>query len=236
MAQALIFHYREADNFLTKTHPMIKLLSLILICIPLVNASLYGILLIFSTLIISSILVKMPLISYIRELSFLIVISVIIGISNYLSYKDVVITSVAVLKFITAVYASLLLADSTDPGELSRTLGKALNHIPFINGWTIASQIELTLSILPLIFDTTSAIKEARIARGENTLRHPIKAMIGLVYNLMDNLLNNIDEMAYALDGRVFDATMERKGIKYKKSDFIFIILVILISLGGFVL
>ncbi|MBK5200430.1 MAG: hypothetical protein JJE21_02735 [Spirochaetaceae bacterium] len=236
MAQTLIFHYREASNFLSKTHPMIKLLSLILICIPLVNASLNGILLIFGSLIISSIIIKMPLISYLKELTFLIIISIIIGISNYISSKNLIQTSIAVLKFITAVYASLLLADSTDPGDLSRALGKTLNHIPFINGWAIASQIELTLSILPLIFDTTSAIREARLARGERALKHPLKAMVGLIYNLMDNLLTNIDEMAYALDGRVFNSAMVRSGIKYKKRDFLFIIFVISLSIGGFIL
>lgn len=236
MAQTLIFHYRASNNFLSKTHPMIKLLSLILICIPLVNASMTGILLILGFLIISSIIIKLPITSYFKELTFLIIISIIIGVSNFLSYKDLILTSIAVLKFIAAVYASLLLADSTDPSDLSRALGKALNHIPFINGWEVASQIELTLSILPLIFDTTASIKEARQARGEIALRHPLRAMIGLVYNLMDNLLNSIDEMAYALDGRGFNSSREQSAIKYQTRDFIFILIVITISLGEFIL
>jgi len=236
MAQALIFHYRESNNFLSRVHPMIKLLALILICIPLVNASLLAILIILGFLIISSLIIKMPLESYLKELTFLIILAVVIGISSFISSKSIIITSIAVLKFVTAVYASLLLADSTDPGDLSRTLGKTLNHIPFLDGWAIASQIELTLSILPLIFDTTNAIREARLSRGEKALRHPLKAMSGLIYSLMDNLLTSVDEMAYALDSRVFNASMERSGIKYRKMDFVFLLIVILISLGGFIL
>jgi energy-coupling factor transporter transmembrane protein EcfT len=233
MAEELIFHYREDTNFLSKAQPMIKLIGLLSLCIPLVNASIQGTILILSAVVIASIVIKMPLIRYLRELVFLIIIALLIGISSYFSTNDLILAITSVLKFTTAVYASLLIADSTDPSDLARALGKALNHIPFINGWQIASQIELTLSILPLIFDTTSSIKEARIARGENSLRNPLKSMIGFVYNTMDLLLENIDEMAYALDSRGFDASMERPAIKYHLHDVILLLVIISISIGG---
>jgi energy-coupling factor transporter transmembrane protein EcfT len=233
MAEELIFHYREDINFLSKAQPMIKLIGLLSLCIPLVNASIQGTILILSAVVIASIVIKMPLIRYLRELVFLIIIALLIGISSYFSTNDLILAITSVLKFTTAVYASLLIADSTDPSDLARALGKALNHIPLINGWQIASQIELTLSILPLIFDTTSSIKEARIARGENSLRNPLKSMIGFVYNTMDLLLENIDEMAYALDSRGFDASMERPAIKYHLHDVILLLVIISISIGG---
>ena len=236
MAETLIFHYREDSNFLSKAQPMIKLLGLLSLCIPLVNASLKGVLLIFSSLIIVSIMIKMPLKHYLRELTFLIIIATIIGISTYISNHNIMIAVAALLKFTTAVYASLLLADSTDPGDLARALGRALNHIPFVNGWHIASQIELTLSILPLIFDTTAAIKEARVSRGENSSRHPLKSMTGYVYNIMDLLLENIDEMAYALDSRGFDASMERSAMKYHPHDIVLLVTVLSIAVGGTIL
>lgn len=233
MAEELIFHYREDNNFLSKSQPMIKLIGLLSLCIPLVNASIQGTVLILSAVVIASAIIKMPLIKYLRELVFLIIIALLIGVSSYFSTKNIILAVTAVLKFTTAVYASLLIADSTDPSDLARALGKALNHIPFINGWQIASQIELTLSILPLIFDTTSSIKEARIARGENSLRNPLKSMIGFVYNTMDLLLENIDEMAYALDSRGFDASMERPAMKYHLHDIILLLVIILIAIGG---
>lgn len=233
MAETLIFHYRENNNFLARSHPMIKLLGLLSLCIPLVNASLLGIILILSSVIIASLIIKMPIQKYLKELTFLIIIAAIIGISTFISSNNIQKSVSALLKFSTAVFASLLLADSTDPGDLARALGRTLNHIPFINGWNIASQIELTISILPLIFDTTASIKDARISRGENTLRNPIKSMIGLVYNIMDLLLENIDEMAYALDSRGFEASMERPAMKYHRHDILLLVVVLTIALGG---
>jgi biotin transport system permease protein len=236
MAETLIFHFRDNNNFLSKSQPMIKLVGLLLLCIPLVNASLNGVFLILASVIIASIIIKMPLRQYLRELTFLIIIAIIIGVSSYISNHNIIMAIAALLKFTTAVYASLLLADSTDPGDLARALGRALNHIPFLNGWHIASQIELTISILPLIFDTTASVKDARLSRGENSLRNPIKSMIGFIYNIMDLLLENIDEMAYALDSRGFDASMERPAMKYHIHDVILLMAVISIAVGGIVL
>lgn len=233
MAQELIFHYRENNNFLSKSHPMVKLIGLIALCIPLVNAQLTGILLILSSVVFSSILIKLPLIKYLKELIFLVIIATIIGISSYISSKSAVFTLTSVLKFTTAVYASLLIADSTDPSDLARALGRFLNHIPFINGWKIASQIELTISILPLIIDTVASIRESRISRGESSFKHPIKSMIGFVYNTMDLLLENIDEMAYALDSRGFNASSERPAIKYHSHDGLLLLAIVAISIGG---
>jgi biotin transport system permease protein len=236
MAQTLIFHYRESNNFLAKAHPMVKLLGLLALCIPLVSASFYGIILILFSVVVTSIIIKMPLYHYLKELTFLIIIASVIAISTYISSKNMMTSVSSTLKFSTAVYASLVLADTTDPSDLARALGSFLNHIPFVNGWVVASQIELTISILPLIFDTSASISEARLSRGENALYHPIKAMIGLVYNIMDLLLENVDEMAYALDSRGFDPYLEQASIKYKPHDVVLLLVIVMISFGGYVL
>lgn len=236
MAEALIFHYRERNNLLVKTHPLIKLIALILICIPLVSASLYSSIFLIGIILFTMVLIKLPLNKYLRELSFFIILSIIIGISNYLSTNSVELTTIAVLKFATAVLASLILADTTDPSDLARAIGSALNHIPFVNGWIIASQIELTLSCIPLIFDTTQSIKEARTARLENSLKHPIKSFFNLVFLMMDTLIYKIDEMAYALDSRDFDPKKERNTIKFKFKDLVILLLACAIGIGGFLL
>lgn len=236
MAEALIFHYRENNNLLAKTHPFIKLIGLILLCIPLVKASLIATLYLLIPILFAMYLIKMPLKQYLKELIFFFILSFIIGFSNYLSSKSLYITFNAILKFDTAVLASLLLADTTDPSDLARSLGKVLNKIPFINGWLIASQIELTLSCIPLIFDTTTSIREARLSRLENSKKHPIKSFFGLTFSMMDNLLQKIDEMAYALDSRNFKADEERESIKYQKKDFIILSFSILLFIGGIVL
>ena len=133
------------------------------------------------------------------------------------------------MKFDTAILMSFLLADSSDPSDIARSLANVINHIPFINGWKLASQIELTLMFIPLIFDVSQSIQEARKARLESTLRNPIKFVINFCIRLLENLLYKIDEIAYALDARGFNPELERDTIKYNSKDFIFIFIVILL-------
>ena len=229
MAQTLIFHYRDANTFLHKTNPFIKLLSLLILCTTLVITNIVETLIILSIILIIMIITKLPIIKYGKELTFFIFISLIIAISSYFSNKTTINLINSVLKFDSAVLLSFLLTDSSDPSDIARSLAKALDHIPFINAWRISSQIELTLMCIPLIFDVSQSINEARLSRLENIRFHPFKYVISYSVSLIDNLLYKIDEIAFALDSRGYNPDIEREAIKYTIKDFIFLICVILI-------
>jgi energy-coupling factor transport system permease protein len=229
MAQSLIFHYRDSSSFLNKTNPFIKLLSLLLFCSALVKTSILGTLLFLFCVAIIMIIIKLPLIKYGSELLFFIVISIFIAITSYLAKDPLILTINKILRFDTAILISFLLADSTDPSDIARSLAKVLNHIPFINGWKLASQIELTLMCIPLIFDVNQAINEARIARLEKRYIHPIKFISSYSIHLLDNLLYKVDDIAFALDSRGYDPLIERESQKYKINDFVFLFFVVLL-------
>ncbi len=229
MAQALIFHFRDSNTFLNHTNPFIKLLALLLLCSTLVKTSILGTLLILISVILIMIITKLPIVKYGKELIFFIVISSFIGLTSHISGNTITSTINSILKFDTAILMSFLLADSSDPSDIARSLAKVLNHIPFINGWKLASQIELTLMCIPMIFDVSQSISEARTARLENTLKHPIRFIINYSVNLMDNLLYKIDEIAFALDSRGYNPTIERQTVKYKFTDFVFLLCVVIL-------
>jgi energy-coupling factor transporter transmembrane protein EcfT len=229
MAQALIFHYRDSNTCLNKTNPFIKLLSLLLLCTTLVKANIYGTLIILIATFILMIITKLPIIKYGKELTFFIIISLFIAITSIFSDKTIIETINSVLKFDTAILMSFLLADSSDPSDIARALGKTLNHIPFVNGWKFSSQIELTLMCLPLIFEVSQSIGDARSSRLENIKKHPLKYIANYSISLLDNLLYRIDEIAYALDSREYNHSIERDSIKYKFSDFVFLFSVLIL-------
>ncbi|MGD1821276.1 MAG: energy-coupling factor transporter transmembrane component T family protein [Pleomorphochaeta sp.] len=229
MAQALIFHYRDAETFLHKINPFIKLLTLLLLCTSLVTATLINTLIIlFVTFLIMGI-TKLPIIKYGKELTFFVIISLIILITSFLSGENYIEIINSVLKFDTAVLMSFLLADSTDPSDIARSLAKVIDKIPFVNGWRFASQVELTLMCIPLIFDVSQAISEARISRLEIINKHPIRYLKSYTISLIDNLLNKIDIIAYALDSRGYNSDIERETLKYSFKDFIFLFCVLLL-------
>ncbi len=229
MAQALIFHYRDQNTILHRINPLSKILTLLLLCSTLFSTSLYGTLIIFSITIIMMIITKLPIFKYGKELTFFIIISLIIILTSYLSDKTFFEIINSVLKFITAILMSFLLADSSDPSDIARSLAKVIDKIPFINGWRFASHIELTLMCIPLIFDVSESISETRIARLEIIKKHPIKYIINYCISLIDNLLYKVDEIAYALDSRGYNPDIERETQKYSYRDLIFIFFVFII-------
>lgn len=229
MARALIFHYREEDSFLHRVNPFMKLLALLFLCTTLVKTTLLGTLIILFVTITIMIIVRLPINKYGSELIFFIVISAFIAITSIMANLEISEIINKVLKFDTAILLSFLLADSSDLSDIARSIAKVLNHFPFINGWKIASQIELTLMCIPLIFEVSESISEARKARLESKLKHPIKFIINFSISLLDNLLSKMDEIAFALDSRGYDESIERQTIKYKFSDFVFLFFVVLL-------
>ena len=229
MAQSLIFHFRESNSFLSRTNPFIKLLSLLLFCTALVKTSIVGTLIFLFAVIIAMIITKLPIVRYGSELLFFVVISFFIALTSYIANYDLIDIINRVLRFDTAILMSFLLADSTDPSDIARSLGSVLDRIPFINGWKVASQIELTLLYIPLIFEVSISIIEARSARLESRIRHPLRFITSYSVSLIDNLLYKVDEIAFALDSRGYDSSIKRETIKYKVTDFIFLLFVILL-------
>ncbi len=226
MAEALIFHYRKQETFLNHCNPATKFLSVIILCILLVSSSLLGTSLISAILLLLAVQQHLPLRQYKRELRFFFILMALIGLTDYLANYQWTSTANALLRFFSIILCGMLLADSTSPDDLARSLGSILNHIPLINGWRIASGIELTISMLPMIFDASLEASVARKARLENN-RHPYRAIIGLTTSIFSLLLDKAEDLSIALEARNFNPDKIRARLPYKKVDLLLILLVI---------
>jgi biotin transport system permease protein len=149
MAEALIFHYRAQDTFLCKANPLTKVVAVIAICVLILSLSLSGLLLVSAALLVTTFAQHLPLRSYKRELKYFAFLLLLILITEYMATQSHQQAASAFLRFVCIILCGLLIADSTSPDDLARSLGSLLDGIPFIRGWEVASAIELTLSILP---------------------------------------------------------------------------------------
>ncbi|HKL59117.1 MAG TPA: energy-coupling factor transporter transmembrane component T [Sphaerochaeta sp.] len=218
MAEGLIFHYREQKAFLNRCNPLTKLLSILILLIPLAKASLPVTLALLTPLIVLTVTQRLPLYRYGKELRFFFVMIILIGITEYLATRLALHSITACLRFLAIILAGMLLADSTAPDDLARSLGSVLDKIPFVNGWAVASSIELTLSMVPLIFDVTDQVTTARKARMEKN-RHPIKNISSVSASIFSLLLDRSEELTCALEARAFDPSRKRKTLPYTKDD-----------------
>ncbi len=228
MAEALIFHYRQQRAFLNRCNPLTKLACILAILIPLAKASFTVTVLLLLSLVLLGATQRLPIRRYGKELRFFFVMTVLIGITEYAATGLLLPSFTACLRFLTIILSGMLLSDSTAPDDLARSLGSVLDRIPFIDGWSVASSIELTLSMIPLIFDVTEEVTTARKARMEGN-RHPIRNIRSVAASIFSLLLDRSEELTWALEARLFDPSRPRRTLPYTKSD---LTLVVVVALG----
>jgi len=168
-----IFAYRNKNSFLHKLNPIVKLLLMLSIAfIPWYFT--------LPVLIISSIIIKLPIIKYFKNLIFFFILAILIYFSNGWQ---------SAMKFFTIILSGLILTDTTEPIDLAKKLEPVL-------GRTFALIVQLTLAILPIVFKTCETVRLTRKARGER--------FIGLSYleMILSVLLDKSDEIALAYKTR----------------------------------
>ena len=227
MAEALIFHYREQKTFLNRCNPLAKLLSILVLLIFLAKAPFAFTLALLTPLVLLAIAQSLPLHRYGKELRFFLVMTALIGITEYLATRLLLPSITACLRFLAIILSGMLLSDSTAPDDLARSLGSVLDKLPFVDGWAIASSIELTLSMIPLIFDVTEQVTTARKARREKN-RHPIRNITATAASIFSLLLDRAEELTWALEARAFNPSRKRRTLPYTKDDLYLAIVVIL--------
>jgi biotin transport system permease protein len=235
MAEALIFHFQDRKSFLNASNPVTKFSCVIALCFPLVKAPLLPALVLLTPLILLALKQKLPLRAYGKELRFFAFMALLIGLTTYFSIHDTQQALASCIRFFAIILSGMLLSDSTAPDDLARCLGAILDRIPFVKGWEVASSIELTLSLVPIIFDVTEQVTTARKAR-QAKIRNPIRALSDLGGSIFSLLLDRSEDLASALDARAFDPGRKRQTLSYGMPDVILILATILLVVVGYML
>lgn len=231
MAEALIFHYRNADNLLVRLNPNAKLISLIVYTI-IVSTSAPAVVFPLVLLpIAAAFMIRLPWREYLRESIFFVVLSLIMFVASVVSDQSLIHALAYSASFLSMVLASILLADTTMPDELARSLGAALSHIFGRYAYALATAMEITLSMIPIIIDSSVSIFEARKARGASFISHPLRSVSELSVSILSDLLDRAEIYIDALYSRGYDASKRRKCAPYRLRDVSVIILSILLFL-----
>ncbi|MFA5468345.1 MAG: hypothetical protein WC224_04720 [Sphaerochaetaceae bacterium] len=223
MVELNLFHYHDRHSFLNKTHPLAKILTLLLFSTLLIKATVLRTLLFFLFLILVAIATSFPLHHYFRELRFFIVMALIIGLARYLGSSQGSDFFISALNFASIVLMGLLFSDSTAPDELS-------GAFPW---W--GSSLSLTLATIPLVLDTANQLTLARKARGEGVWSNPFKRIASYTTALLDLLLEKSANLEEALIARFYDQRQRPPFLKFSYRDLI-LVLFSLIATGLFML
>ncbi len=225
MAQALIFHYRQADNFLTRLNPAAKLVCLLSYSITVSSAPPLAVYPLFLLCLIAAAAIKLPWKEYMKESIFFLLIALMMGLSSFLSQGEILTACSCALSFLSLVLAAMLLADTTMPDELSRSLASALSRVMGRYAYILSSIMEITLSMIPVIIDSTICMYEARKARGASFFHHPVRSVSELSLSILSDLIDKAETYTDALYSRSYEPEGKRSPAPYKAADVVIICL-----------
>ncbi len=217
-----IFHFRPAQSVLHSLHPLTKILLTLLLSSLALDSSLLFSVLLAVVLNVTLILIRVPLKHYGKEGKFFFLIIPVIGIFTYSHSKDLIETAQIVTAFFSMIELSILLLDTTAFDDLSMAIGSVLSLFSKKKGYRIASTIELTLAMIPLLFDITQSVSLARRARGEKMYRHPVRSVSQYVTGVLTLVFIRVEQLELALKARQFDPDKEREKMKPEFKDIIF--------------
>ena len=187
MAVGKIFHYRERESIFTALNPLFKLLVLLLFCVAASfddPVSVSGCLLLAVVLWLCA---GIPFSMLYRNGLFFLFLAVVIAFTSSLQKGAA---------FLSIVMASLIFMDCTAPTDLAYALG---------NG-KFGAVVGITLAMIPGIVDCIATTMQARKARGERLLSHPVKALSGICIGVISKLFDLADNYSDALVSRGFNS------------------------------
>ena len=223
MAEEMIFHYREDDNFLVHFNPAAKLIALLSYSVIVSSASSRVVFVLALLPIVAASAIHLPWRQYLKESAFFIVLAAIMCATSYASDHDAIESAASAVAFLSMVLSSILLMDTTMPDELSRSLGSALSHVMGRRAYALSSLVEITLSMIPLIIDGSVCMFEAMKARGASPLSHPLRFVCQLSVGILSGLLDKAEIYIDALYSRGYDASMRRDCASYSFWDYLMI-------------
>lgn len=235
MAGQLIFRYRSRDSFLCRCNPLAKMILLIGLCAAASRGSLAYAAALIALCLLAMGLSRMPVGRYVGDLWFFLFMGLFIYFGRRSQDGDSQAALLAALRFLCCILLSVLYADTTDPYELAASLGPVLDIVPFVKGYRAAAAVEMTLSLVPLVFQAADRVWDAQKARMPRHSR-PVRTLAVLATGIMSEMLGEMENVSDALSSRLYDPDFKRPHPSWSRRDFFLFLCGGIIAAGAWVL
>lgn len=232
MNKISIGQYLPFDTFIHRLDPRVKIIGVFLFIITIFFVDDFITFIPFVALLIAMLRVaKIPIKSVIRSLKPLLFIMIITGIINLfttpgriitnigplnITYEGIYRTAFTLLRLVLIILSTSVLTYTTSPMELTYGLEKLfspLKRFGFPAG-ELAMMISISLRFIPTLFDEAQKIRLAQMARGADfesgNIVNRAVAMIPLLVPLFINSFKRSDELATAMEARMYRIGEER--------------------------
>ena len=243
------FHYIHKETVLHTMDGRLKVACLLLLSLSASFASeLYHYVVPLLILISALIIAKLPLTALLKDMKFFgIIIFFVFVVNAFNTPGDPIpnfpIASMSIQGVLTGlrfagrlmiiILVSAVITGSTSLMTFRNVIEWYLRPIPFVPAARIATMVNLTLVLIPVIFDNFSEMMSAQKSRCIELRKNPIKRISFIVFPLLSQMLRKADEIAYAMESRCYSEVRTRAIFQYNNIDWL--ILAICISVLLFV-
>ena len=213
MAETLIFHYQKGNSILHKTDVLIKLAGMLCFSLMLLPVSMFRLSVLLPLLFTAHLISSVSIRSYVKEGGFFLVMGGLILIANTLSSGSFLTGLLRAIRFFLILWMALLFTFTTDPMAVSSGIYRLIKPLHFIPARRFSTVLGLSMTMLPLILDQIQEIREAMWSRCGMNRWTPFRNLIRLGLPLMDGILVKAENLADAMESRLFteDATPPEK-------------------------
>lgn len=226
----VIFQPDGKDTFLSRMDPAIKIILLFLFSVLVSTSGETEAIAGFALTVLLALSARSRLLESYRDTPFIVLVGVFLMIVNMLNGDGVLCSVSGMLRFFSVFNLAIAFSSSTDPVELSSSLGSMLSRVIGRYGWRFSNMIMLTLSLLPSIFESGKSMLDARRSRCGYFMQHPIRNTADYLVSLFSMLFDRTIEIADALDSRLFDTDARRDARRIRRSDWIVLVASAVIS------
>jgi energy-coupling factor transporter transmembrane protein EcfT len=133
-------------------------------------------------------------------------------------------------RLLIVLLVSMVITGTTPLMKFRDAVEWYLRPVPFVPEARVATMINLTFLLIPVILDSFREMMDAQNSRCVQLRKNPVKRIKFLVFPLIDQTLRRADEIAYAMEARCYSEIRTRTAFKCGKIDW----LMLAISLAVF--
>ena len=238
MAEIDIFHYRKSSSILHLLDPGLKLIYFFVLSLLVFKSNQFSLLLFTAVLTALFSLENMQsgnisLLRFFKIISFFLIFLFFIVLSMWLInggreglYSGLLYS----WKLLLLLTASHLFTSTTDTSAIQGAVYRILKPVPFVPEGRTAVMVSLTIGFIPLIFDQYLESKAAFDSRLGGNSKNPVRKIFSIAFPLMQNTIFRADEAAMAMESRCYSDNPSLPEIKFKRSDFISVLLMIILT------
>ena len=190
----------------------------------------------FSAALLGLLLAKLPIVALLKDMKYFAIIIMAVFISNTFSVIGAPIpgfpvASVSIegvdagLRFtgrlIVIIIACTVLTGTTSLITFRNVIEWYLRPIPFISEVRVATMINLTFALIPVIFDNYAEMMGAQKSRCIEAKKNPIRRIKYIAFPLLGRTLRRADEIIYAMESRNYSETRTKVIFEINKADWL---------------